>query len=101
MPVLRLGVPQRRALREAQFHPPSSRILLLASQPGAKGRHEIIVGQLIILLAVACLRWLALRTCAFRIRGRDKAKLTVEDTKHIFEILWPVAIARGVQQFLP
>ena len=53
MAVLGLGVPERRAFRQPQFRPSSTGFPLLAGQPVPQRVDQVIVGELVVLLARA------------------------------------------------
>ena len=48
MPVLGLGVPERRSFRQPQFRTPTAGFPLLAGQPISQGGNEVVVGQLVV-----------------------------------------------------
>ena len=48
MPVLGLGIPERRPFRQPQFRTSTAGFPLLAGQPVPQGMDQIVVGQLVV-----------------------------------------------------
>ena len=96
--VLGLGVPRRRPFRQPQFRPPSPGLPLLAGQPVPQGVDQVIVCELVVLPARCGLLTFARR--AFRVGGRDQAKLGVQDVDQVVEVPGAVRITRCFEQLL-
>ena len=85
--VFRLGVPSGRALRQFQLGTPAPRFTLLAREPIAQRRHEIVVRELIIPLSARGARRCGLLVGdPLGIGGSDEANLAIENPDQLFEI---------------
>ena len=110
--VLAQRTPGRRAFVQLQSRSACACFTLLARQPIAQRRYEVVVGELIEPLPVSSrcdvrlrnLRWCRRRSHSYvlsgRYRGRDQADLRIENLHESGEVLGPLDVTRGVQQFL-
>ena len=98
LPVLRAGIPDRGALLQQQLGPAGRGLFLFACQPVTQRRHQVVMGQLIML------QWRVRRrfTGNLRLRGRrrDQSQLTIQDPHQLVELPRFSRVAAGRPQLL-
>ena len=90
MTAFAFDIPQGRTLGQFQFSAAFPGFFLLSSQPLAKGRDEVVVGQLIVALRSSvranALLLVVFGLNAFGIGRRDQPDLAVQYPDEVFEI---------------
>ena len=93
------GVPQRRAFCQSEFGTTSSRFFLLFCQPVPQRGHQIIVGELVILLAGFDVRHrIVVGSCG--VSGRDQPDLAVQDPDEIVKVLRTAGVPRCFEKLV-
>ena len=98
VPVLRLGVPERRPFRQPQLGPAAPGLPLLAGQPVAQRRHQVVVGELVVTLGRPARRgWLLAGRPSGSvgvIRRSSPSRMRIRSSKSAGRL----GVARGLQQ---
>jgi len=86
MPSCRLGVPQDRSFRQQQFCPAAPGFFLLACQPVAQRRNQVIVGQLIVFWTDCGCGARCIGVTPLRIGGGNQPDFAIQNANQILEL---------------